>query len=91
MTTVPAAVIPFPKRVDIEALSTPGACPFQAAAEQRVVILQNLLKVLQRSDNSNFNHAQLRDACQKAREMLSEVVLLYRSSLALAEGEVANQ
>ena len=85
MTTVPAAVIPFPKRLDIEALSAPGAYPLQAAAEQRMQMLQNLFKVLQHSDSSTFSHTQLREACQKAREMLSEVVLLYRGSLAQAE------
>ncbi|HSX91078.1 MAG TPA: hypothetical protein VLG17_24140 [Pseudomonas sp.] len=50
-----------------------------------MLILQNLFKVLQHSDSSTFSHTQLREACQKAREMLSEVVLLYRGSLAQAE------
>ena len=45
-------------------------------------MLQNLFKVLQHSESSTFSHTQLRDACQKAREMLSEAVLLYRGSLA---------
>ncbi|HBX55509.1 hypothetical protein [Pseudomonas sp. UBA2684] len=90
MTKSLCPVIPFPKRFAVQDSSAPSACAFQTAAEQRVVLLHRLFNILSNLDDSGFARLQLKEACENAREMLNDVVVLYRSALAQAEGRAGD-
>jgi hypothetical protein len=77
MTSSNPAVIPFPKRYEpLDCLAGP-VCHFQAAAE-----LNKLFSMLARSEANASTARELHGLCQNARELLNDVVVLYRSSLA---------
>ncbi|MDM8348121.1 hypothetical protein P8H27_04335 [Pseudomonas sp. sp1636] len=82
MTKSNPAVIPFPKRVKPLDCGTATACHFQAAAELRVAMLHKLFNILARSGVAAPAATELHELCQNARELLNDVVVLYRSSLA---------
>jgi hypothetical protein len=91
MTRSNPTVIPFPKRVEpLDCLAGP-VCYFQAAAELRVAMLHKLFSVLARSEVNTSTAKELRELCQNAREMLNDVVVLYRSSLAQAQGRAGDE
>lgn len=83
-------VIPFPKRFDLQGSHVPAICPFQAAAEQRALMLHRLLNILPSLEGSTFAQLHLGEVCQNARGLLNEMVLLYRSSLAQADGRAGD-
>jgi hypothetical protein len=91
MTRSNPAVIPFPKRIDPLDCSIATVCHFQAAAELRVAMLHKLFSVLARSEVSTSTAKELHKLCQNARELLNDVVVLYRSSLAQAQGRVGDE
>ncbi len=86
MAKTTSTVIPFPKRVDPLTCLDPSACYFQIAAELRVAMLHRLFSLLARSAASTSDEESLRETCSRARELLNDVVVLYRSSLAQAAG-----
>ena len=90
MTSSNPAVIPFPKRY--EPLDCPDGpvCHFQAAAELRVAMLHKLFSVLARAEVNTSTARELHEFCQGARELLNDVVVLYRSSLAQSAGRAAD-
>ncbi|MBS7690526.1 hypothetical protein I0E98_08850 [Pseudomonas lalucatii] len=83
------AVIPFPKLVEPLGLPASSVCHFQLAAELRVAMLHKLFNKLASSGATVCAARDLHELCQGARELLNDVVVLYRSSLAQAaeEGE----
>ena len=91
MTRSNPAVIPFPKRFEpLDCLDGP-VCHFQAAAELRVAMLHKLFSILARSEATASTARELHELCQGARELLNDVVVLYRSSLAQAAGRAADE
>ena len=88
MTRSNPAVIPFPKRSEPLGCTSSAVCHFQAAAELRVAMLHKVCDMLARTDASTANARYLHECCDNAREMLNEVVVLYRS--ALAQGRAAD-
>ncbi|MDM8349350.1 hypothetical protein P8H27_10610 [Pseudomonas sp. sp1636] len=82
MTSSNPVVIPFPKRVEPLDCGTVTACHFQAAAELRVAMLHKMFNILARSGVAAPAATDLHELCQNARELLNDVVVLYRSSLA---------
>ena len=91
MTSSNPAVIPFPKRVEPLDSIYFSACHFQAEAELRVAMLHKLFNILARSGAATAATTDLHELCQNAHEMLNDVVVLYRSSLAQAEGSAADE
>jgi hypothetical protein len=91
MTRSNPAVIPFPKRFEpLDCLDGP-VCHFQAAAELRVAMLHKLFSILAHSGANASTARELHEFCQGAREMLNDVVVLYRSSLAQSAGRTADE
>jgi hypothetical protein len=91
MTSSTPAVIPFPKRYEpLDCLDEP-VCHFQAAAELRVAMLHKLFSGLARAEANASAARELHELCQGARELLNDVVVLYRSSLAQAAGRAADE
>lgn len=91
MTSTNPAVIPFPKRFEpLDCLDGP-VCRFQAAAESRVAMLHKLFGMLARAEANTSTARELHEFCQGAREMLNDVVVLYRCSLAQAEGRAVDE
>jgi hypothetical protein len=91
MTSSNPAVIPFPKRVEpLDGIDF-SACCFQAEAELRVAMLHKLFNILARSGAATATTTDLREHCQNAHQMLSDVVVLYRSSLAQADGRAGDE
>jgi hypothetical protein len=89
MTRSNPAVIPFPKRYEpLDCLDGP-VCHFQAA-ELRVAMLHKLFSILARSEANTSTARELHEFCQGAREMLNDVVVLYRGSLAQAGRRTAD-
>ncbi|WP_313026613.1 hypothetical protein [Pseudomonas lopnurensis] len=86
MTRSTSSVIPFPKRVDPHTSLDASACYFQVAAELRVMMLHRLFSMLTRSQASTPDEQYLHETCRHARELLNDVVVLYRSSLAQTTG-----
>ncbi|NQD93690.1 hypothetical protein HP532_13630 [Pseudomonas sp. CrR25] len=78
MTRPYSAVAAFLERIQTHDPHSPATCRFQAAAELRVAMLQKLFRILERTDLSPPTAKEL---CQSAQEMLTDVVVLYRSSL----------
>ena len=91
MTRSIPAVIPFPKRFEPFDCVGSTACHFQAAAELRVAMLHKLFGILARMEASTSGARQLHEVCDNARELLNDVVVLYRSSLAQAGGRAADE
>lgn len=91
MTRSNPAVIPFPKRFDLQDSPAPAACSFQAAAEQRALMLHRLFNILPSLEGSTFAQLHLSEVCQTARELLNDMVLCYRSALAQADGRVGDE
>ncbi len=90
MTSSTPAVIPFPKCFEpLDCLDGP-VCHFQAAAELRVAMLHKLFSVLARAEANASAARELHELCQGARELLNDVVVLYRSSLAQAGGRASD-
>ena len=91
MTRPNPAVIPFPKRyVPLDCLDSP-ICHFQAAAEVRGAMLHKLFSILARSEATAATATDLHELCQGARELLNDVVVLYRSSLTQAQGRAGDE
>ncbi|MDM8348758.1 hypothetical protein P8H27_07575 [Pseudomonas sp. sp1636] len=91
MTRSNPVVIPFPKRFKpLDCLDDP-VCYFQAAAELRVAMLHKLFNILARSGVAAPAATELHELCQNARELLNDVVVLYRSSLAQAQGRAGDE
>jgi len=88
MTSSNPAVIPFPKRIEPLGCTPSAVCHFQAAAELRVAMLHKLFDILARTDASTANARHLHECSDNARELLNDVVVLYRSSL--AQGRAAD-
>ena len=91
MTRSNPAVIPFPKRYEpLDCLDGP-VCHFQAAAELRVAMLHKLFGMLARAEANTSTARELHEFCRGARELLNDVVVLYRSSLAQAAGRAGDE
>ncbi len=91
MTSSNPAVIPFPKRYEpLDCLDGP-VCHFQAAAELRVAMLHKLFSVLAHAEANASAARELHELCQGARELLNDVAVLYRSSLAQAQERAADE
>ena len=88
MTSSNPAVIPFPKRIEPLGCTPSAVCHFQAAAELRVAMLHKLFSILARAEATASTARELHELCQGARELLNDVVVLYRSSL--AQGRAAD-
>ncbi|WP_324732247.1 hypothetical protein [Pseudomonas paeninsulae] len=91
MTRSSPTVIPFPKRVEPLDCSAATVCHFQAEAELRVAMLHKLFNILARSGAATAAATDLHELCQNAREMLNDVVVLYRSSLAQSHGRAGDE
>ncbi|MBS7690295.1 hypothetical protein I0E98_06560 [Pseudomonas lalucatii] len=86
-----AVVVPFPKRcAPLEHFDGQG-CHFQAAAELRVAMLHKLFAILVRMEAPSPGARPLHEACDSARELLNEVLVLYRRSLAQAHGRAGDE
>ena len=91
MTSSNPAVIPFPKRVEpLDCLAGP-ACHFQAEAELRVAMLHKLFNILARSGAATAAATDVHELCRNAHEMLNDVVVLYRRSLAQPARSAADE
>ena len=91
MTSSNPAVIPFPKRDEPLDCIDFSVCHFQAEAELRVAMLHKLFNILARSGAATAAATDLHELCRNAHQMLNDVVVLYRSSLAQAEGRAADE
>ena len=87
MTRSLSAVASFLEHLQSQDPLAPATCRFQAAAELRVAMLKKLFSILERTDVSPPTAKEL---CQSAQEMLTDVVVLYRSSLAQAHGRAGD-
>lgn len=54
-------------------------------------MLHKLFSVLARAEANTSTARKLHEFCQGAREMLNDVVVLYRSSLAQSAGRAADE
>ncbi|WP_439886627.1 hypothetical protein ACSX1C_13980 [Pseudomonas sp. MBLB4123] len=91
MTRFNAVVVPFPKRYEpLDCLDGQG-CHFQAAAELRVAMLHKLFDILARMEASTPGAGPLHEACDSARALLSDVLVLYRRALAQAQGRAGDE
>ena len=88
MTSPYSAVASFLERLQAQDPRSPTTCRFQAAAELRVAMLQKLFSILERTD---LSPPTVKELCQSAQEMLTDVVVLYRSSLEQAHGRAGDE
>ena len=91
MTRSNPVVIPFPKPVGPLDCSAATVCHFQAAAELRVAMLHKLFSVLACSEVNTSTAKELHTLCQNAQQMLNDVVVLYRNSLAQTQGRAGDE
>ncbi|MBS7690166.1 hypothetical protein I0E98_05525 [Pseudomonas lalucatii] len=91
MTRFNAVVVPFPKRCAPLDCPDGQGCHFQAAAEIRVAMLHRLFAILARMEASSPGARPLHEACDSARALLNEVLVLYRRSLAQAHGRAGDE
>jgi len=91
MTRPYSAVDSFLEHLQPPGSLSPATCRLQAAAELRVAMLHKLFNILARTEASPSMAKELYELCHSAQAMLTDVVVLYRSSLAQAQGRAGDE
>ena len=91
MTRSLSAVDSFLEHLQSQDPLSPATCRFQAAAELRVAMLHKLFALLACAEAPPAVVKDLNELCHTARELLTDVVVLYRGALAQAHGRAGDE
>ncbi|TRU33440.1 MAG: hypothetical protein EWV78_15315 [Microcystis aeruginosa Ma_MB_F_20061100_S20D] len=86
MAEFETCVVPFPLRPNPLHESKRSTLPAEAAAEQRAIILSNLLDQMAEPQGLQPENLRLRVAAYSALDLLDEMVVLYRRALSEVRG-----
>lgn len=86
MAEFETCVVPFPLRPSPLHESERSTLPAEAAAEQRAIMLGNLLDQMAEPDGHQLENLRFRVAAYSALDLLDEMVVLYRRALSEVRG-----